>query len=275
MNAPAVELYRSKGVDLHCEPLEIALCAQHCNGGVAVDLWWQTELAGLFCVGEAAGTHGVRRPGGSALNAGQVGALRAAQYIAQAGLRAPADTAAFLRLAEPVVRRHRALAQEMLRGGDTCGELLRRAQARMSGAGGVLRSAEDLREALRQSREDLDQFSERVKVKTPAQLWTAYRLRDCLISQCVTLCAMLDYVQRGGLSRGSALYYTPQGTRPEGLEDAFRFQCGGGEWDGELQEVRYHNGACTAQWRPVHPLPEGGGVFETVWRRYRDDRNIF
>jgi succinate dehydrogenase/fumarate reductase flavoprotein subunit len=83
MNAPAIALYQQKGVDLGKEYLEIALCAQHCNGGVAVDLWWQSSVKGLFAVGECAGTHGISRPGGSALNAGQVGALRAAQYIAQ------------------------------------------------------------------------------------------------------------------------------------------------------------------------------------------------
>ena len=83
MNSPAIELYKSKGVDLTKEYLPIALCAQHCNGGIAVDLWWQSSVPGLFAVGECAGTHGISRPGGSALNAGQVGALRAAQYIAQ------------------------------------------------------------------------------------------------------------------------------------------------------------------------------------------------
>ncbi len=81
MNAPAIELYQSKGVDLYNEYLEIALCAQHNNGGIAVDAWWQTSVPGLFAVGECAGTHGIARPGGSALNAGQVGSLRAAQYI--------------------------------------------------------------------------------------------------------------------------------------------------------------------------------------------------
>ncbi len=83
MNAPAIKIFRDKGVDLSREYLEIALCAQHCNGGVAVDLWWQSSVRGLFAVGECAGTHGIARPGGSALNAGQVGGLRAAQYIAQ------------------------------------------------------------------------------------------------------------------------------------------------------------------------------------------------
>ncbi len=83
MNMPAIELYKSKGVDLYSEYLEIALCAQHNNGGVAVDCWWQSSVRGLFAVGECAGTHGIARPGGSALNAGQVGSLRAAQYISQ------------------------------------------------------------------------------------------------------------------------------------------------------------------------------------------------
>jgi succinate dehydrogenase / fumarate reductase, flavoprotein subunit len=83
MNAPAVDFYRSKGVDLATEPLEIALCAQHNNGGLGIDLWWQTNLAGFFAVGEAAASHGVYRPGGSALNAGQVGSTRAARFISR------------------------------------------------------------------------------------------------------------------------------------------------------------------------------------------------
>ena len=82
MNQPAVDFYRSRGVNLAAEPLEIALCAQHNNGGIAVNSWWHTQVEGLFAIGEAAGTHGVYRPGGTALNAGQVGALRCARYIA-------------------------------------------------------------------------------------------------------------------------------------------------------------------------------------------------
>ena len=85
MNAPAIELYRSKGLDITKDPLEIALCAQHNNGGLDVDLWWQTDVPGLFAAGEAAGTHGVYRPGGSALNSTQVGSLRAAEHIARKG----------------------------------------------------------------------------------------------------------------------------------------------------------------------------------------------
>ena len=82
MNEPAVSFYRDRGVDLSKEPLEIAVCVQHNNGGIATDANWETCVRGLFAIGELNGSHGVTRPGGSALNAGQVGALRAAQVLA-------------------------------------------------------------------------------------------------------------------------------------------------------------------------------------------------
>ena len=37
------------------EMLEISLCAQHNNGGLDIDLHWQTGVEGLFAVGEVAG----------------------------------------------------------------------------------------------------------------------------------------------------------------------------------------------------------------------------
>jgi len=80
----AIEIYRENGIDLRTEPLEIAVCAQHNNGGFAVNPWWESSVPHTFVIGEMAGTHGVKRPGGSALNAGQVGGLRAAEYIVNA-----------------------------------------------------------------------------------------------------------------------------------------------------------------------------------------------
>ncbi len=85
MNPGAIALYREHGIDLAGEPLEIALCAQHNNGGLAADAWWQSEnVAHLWPIGEVNGSHGLRRPGGAALNAGQVGAYRCAAAIAAA-----------------------------------------------------------------------------------------------------------------------------------------------------------------------------------------------
>ncbi|MBQ8092050.1 MAG: FAD-binding protein [Clostridia bacterium] len=93
MNAPAIDLYASHGIDMWKEPLEIRVCAQHHNGGIAVDADWQTDVPGLYVCGEAAGTFGYKRPGGSALNATQVGALRAAGHAMRNG-RQPREHAA-------------------------------------------------------------------------------------------------------------------------------------------------------------------------------------
>ncbi|GHT34111.1 FAD-binding protein [Planctomycetales bacterium] len=83
MNPQAIEMYKEHGIDLWNEPLEIAVCAQHNNGGLAGTVWWEsTNIKHLFPIGEVNGSHGVARPGGAALNAGQVGAFRAAEYIA-------------------------------------------------------------------------------------------------------------------------------------------------------------------------------------------------
>jgi succinate dehydrogenase/fumarate reductase flavoprotein subunit len=89
MNQPAFDLYMRQGIDLSEEYLEIAVCAQHNNGGLRGNIWWESNIKHLFPVGEVNGTHGVYRPGGSALNAGQVGGMRAALYISKKyGLRA-------------------------------------------------------------------------------------------------------------------------------------------------------------------------------------------
>ncbi len=82
MNPLAIDIYSEHGIDIRTEPLEINVCAQHHNGGFVVDKWWQSSIPHTFVIGEMAGTHGVKRPGGSALNAGQAGGLRAAEYIA-------------------------------------------------------------------------------------------------------------------------------------------------------------------------------------------------
>ncbi len=81
MNPLAIELYKDHGIDLSKELLEIRVCAQNHNGGIKVNCSWQTSIDNLFVIGEAAGTFGAYRPGGSALNSTQVSALRAASEI--------------------------------------------------------------------------------------------------------------------------------------------------------------------------------------------------
>ena len=81
MNPRAISLYLDHGIDIEKQPLRVAVCAQHNNGGVRIDSNWQTSIKGLYAVGEAAGSLGIFRPGGTALNSCQVGSMRAAEHI--------------------------------------------------------------------------------------------------------------------------------------------------------------------------------------------------
>lgn len=272
MNQPAIDLYAGKGVDLHTEMLEIALCAQHNNGGIAVDAWWRSSMEGLFVCGEAAGTHGIYRPGGSALNAGQVGSLRAAQYIAAKRQGEPMDEAAFLEAATPFVEKHEALRASLQSNAGGVAQMLLKARARMSAAGGAIRRADEIRQAMEETREDLKTLEQ--SAGCDCTLAEAYRLRDILICQQAYLAAMLDYAEQGFTTRGSALYYTEAGQLRPGLEELFRFRPTDGAQDGMIQEILFADDAWAVSYRPVRPMPQGGGFFENVWRGFRENQNI-
>ncbi len=273
MNAPAIELYRSKGVDITTQYLEIALCAQHHNGGIAVDLWWQTTVPGLFAAGECAGTHGITRPGGSALNAGQVGSLRAAQYIC--AHPRPVDSEAFSRCAREAVERHSQFCQKMLANGNTVAEATREAMAAMSHLGGAIRSAENLRTGIAKTADTLTHFAEKIGVDGTGTLYKAYKLRDLLTVQQAVLRAMLDYENTAERTRGSSLIYDQNGRLRPGLPEGFRLCAEGDCIAGQVQELRKVEGAYRITWRPVRPIPSDDDFFETVWRQYRENGNIY
>ncbi|MBD3256605.1 MAG: FAD-binding protein, partial [Candidatus Lokiarchaeota archaeon] len=83
MNEEAIKVFMRNRINLHKESIQIAVCNQHLNGGVSCNEWWESiNINHFFAIGEICGTHGIHRPGGAALNSGQVGGLRAALKIA-------------------------------------------------------------------------------------------------------------------------------------------------------------------------------------------------
>ncbi len=89
-------------------------------------------------VGEAAGTHGVCRPGGSALNAGQVGSERAARYIAAHAPVAPRPEQSLARCREQIAGAVR-LGLGALRGSSNLEEAAREAKQAMSRVAAAVR----------------------------------------------------------------------------------------------------------------------------------------
>ena len=274
MNAPAVSFYMDKGVDLSSEPLEIALCAQHNNGGLDIDCWWQTNIRGFFTAGEAAATHGVYRPGGSALNSGQVGSARAAQFIA-AKCTGEADETLNGTVIDQI--KHIVnLKEKLLSGnGSNINNIWDEATKKMSLFGGPIRDIEGIIRTRDEVKKQIVTFDETAKASGPAELKDAYRLREILISQYVYLEAMVDYAATGGKSRGSALFTDTNGIKPyEFLPDTFKFILDDGTRADEIRQAKYSNGSCEFVRRKVRPLPDDNDFFENIWRGYRENQNI-
>ena len=273
MNQPAIDFYQDKGVDLHTEPLEIALCAQHNNGGLSIDCWWQTNVHGFFAVGEVAASHGVYRPGGTALNAGQVGSTRAAQYIAA---RCQGEAPEFFEhVAAAALVEMGDLSANVWAHDGNVRALWQQAAENMSRCGAAIRDTEAIEAYAENVELQLAAFAETVRVSNRAQLAMAFRFRDMLMSQRAYLRAMIDYTAHNGKSRGSALYTDmKEGRKPyASLPDSFTFALDENEHP-LVQELWFEKGVCKTSWRAVRPIPEDDDFFENVWRSYRENGNI-
>lgn len=272
MNPPAVELFAGAGIDLARDRLEIALCAQHCNGGLGSDCWYESDLKHLFPIGEANGSHGVYRPGGAALNAGQVGALRAADRIAHGGPGLP-DLEAFAALAAPHLSWAEFFADRLLSRPAHTGNAraLRRQYAQcMSQNAAQVRTDEGLATAARALCAWQARFFDETRLASARELPDAFRNYDLLITQRAMVAAMREYLARGGRSRGGYLVGDPDGRLPAGLtEERFRFSLDDGALAAQVQELTWRDDPPIVRWRPVRPIPERAHWFEQVWAAYR------
>lgn len=275
MNNPAILFYQDKGVDLNTEPLEISLCAQHNNGGLEINCWWESNIKNFFVVGEAAGSHGVYRPGGSALNAGQVGSTRAATYIAKKYSSSTQDEKKFKEIAKKALEDITEIAKATLSSEENVFTLRDKLTSAMSNCGGAIRDREAIVELISSIDSHIKHFNEEVKYSKPTALKHVFRLRDTLLTQKCYLESMLNYASEKGKSRGSALYTDYTGFKPySSLPNTFTFSLDDGAKDSLIQEMLYKDGKCSFNWRPVRPLPKNDDFFENVWRSYRENGNI-
>ena len=168
-----------------------------------------------------------------------------------------------------------ALARRALQPQGNVRALWAQAARRMSECGAAIRDGGAIAVYLAEVKAQLASFERNVTASEAAELRWVYRLRDMLISQYAYLAAMLDYMQQGGKSRGSALYTDPAGKKPYAqLPDAFTFVLDDGSRGGRVQEMLYRDGACVFEWRPVRPIPKDDDFFENVWREYRETGNV-
>jgi succinate dehydrogenase/fumarate reductase flavoprotein subunit len=273
MNPGAIELYKDHGIDVTTEPLEIAVCAQHNNGGLAGNLWWEsTNMKHLFPVGEVNGSHGVYRPGGSALNSGQVGGFRVADYIAARYNTWTSKPESFLVAATgavkeiaPLLGQHAATDWKAERG-----EL----QKRMSRAAAPIRSKDELKMAQTDAWAQWKRLSSAgCGGTTPSDVREALRNRQLCFAHAVYIEAVLFAIESGVGSRGSCIVLDPDGQRAHGKLDAAQWSFAAEDTsfrDKVLETIASLDDKVVSSWVPRRAMTESDAWFETAWAAYRN-----
>lgn len=224
MNPLSIELYRRYKVDIAAAPLEFAVNHQHMNGGIAVDIWGRSSLAGCYAIGEAAGTHGVTRPGGAALNAGQVFGTRVAEHIASLGaLPVPSGVTGGGQAVDEIT----ALLQPD--SPLTAQSLRDSVQARMSDKAGILCTPETVAEALAEARAlNADIRARGIAPDREAEVARLIQRQQMALASEAVLTALDHYIRQGGGSRGARAICDAQGeSLPQvasGPLEQFRFR---------------------------------------------------
>ena len=273
MNPSAIELYRDHGIDISKEPLEIAVCAQHNNGGLAGNVWWEsTNIAHLFPIGEVNGSHGAYRPGGSALNAGQVGGFRAAEFIANRYREWTAYESEVKNSLSLVVARIKKYLH-CCRSAEVAWQRERdEFQSRMSRAGAQIRSVHRLDESVEEAWVQYRRLeSLGCTFEDSAGKIEALRNRHLCFSHAVYLEAIQYALSSGVGSRGSSLVLDEEGILVhEALGDSWRFKPEDVTFrERVLETVADPSGGVGNEWVPRRPLPRSEAWFETDWARFR------
>ena len=266
LNAPAIELYRKHKIDLSKEPLEIAVCAQHNNGGLAGNVWWESvNLKHLFPVGEVNGSHGVTRPGGTALNAGQVGAFRASEFIAAKYRENTFPETEFDAAAEKVLAVLNALRSVPAKL--DWREERAALQHRMSESGAFVRSSGKVVEALDGVyRQFASLNADGLGCLDAQSLAENLRNRQLCTAQIFYLESILMQIDYIG-SRGGSIVLSEKGSPIHpALNEKWRMAEEKTSFRRQIMMCGYGaNGYPEISWCDCHPIPETDGWFETVW----------
>jgi succinate dehydrogenase/fumarate reductase flavoprotein subunit len=272
MNQPAIDIYKEHNIDLWKEPLEIAVCAQHNNGGFAVNHWWESSIKRTFVVGEMAGTHGVKRPGGAALNSGQVGSLRAAEFIANAyGAGLPSKSSAAKEIktqAGELVEKFAGFGQSK---GRNAKDIIDEIQQRMTASAGHIHEIKDSRNALNQAIALVSRIKqEGIALKSTKDIPSAIRAEHLALASVAYLKAIVSLIEQGSGSRGSHLVLSPDGVGIAGTE--FRFKPENTDLRNSILRVEYdpkQPDLFRCENTTPRPIPAERKAFEPAWKDYR------
>ena len=262
MNPRAISLYLDHGIDITAQPLRVAVCAQHNNGGVRIDSNWQTGIKGLYAVGEAAGSLGIFRPGGTALNSCQVGSMRAAEHIVYKSDNTV--SASFDRILNCAVNEADGIISATRAGASTLNDMRARYGKRMSRSFAFLRDIPAMNEAVGLIERDITEFEHDNRWSDYSEIPALFKNLDIIRMQEAVAAAILYTAEHFG-SRGSG--FVLNGTafmdRMPISEDA--------SGRGQVVTVR-KQGDIEIKCVDVKPIPDRELWFEKVWNKFNEIR---
>jgi len=271
LNPLAIKVFEDHDIDLKSEAIEVHVATQHCNGGFTGDVNWEsTSIRGLYPVGEANGSHGQHRPGGSALNAGQVGGLRVARHIARGrALSSPVDLLAIKRAAreqlEPLLARFQAGGKAEVKDTLDVHVMLAEIGHRMNTAGGIVRSRDGLRRARDAARELVSRFEAVIMVNDIEKIYEYIAARDAAITHYVILAAMLEQLTN---EPGIHPCYVESSRDGEPMQALLARQSNilgtASGQSNRILETRVHGLEVVHSWVRTRPVPDVVDQFEAI-----------
>lgn len=275
LNKLAIDIYKNNHIDLEMEPLEIDVCAQHNNGGLSGDIWWEsTNISHLYPIGEVNGSHGVSRPGGSALNAGQVGALRAATRIVGYGKQKPLNISDCETQLKDIILQvenyNKNSDNDLSKAKKIIDEQLRELQLRMSRFAGPIRDYKFVCMALTQAKKQQEIVFNMQGIPN-VYLPKVLKLRHMVLAQVWYLFAIKTYLEKGGGSRGSYLVVSKKGKVPHTLLDNYRMIAENKSLRSFVHVVGTNElNELESKWIPCRAVPSESFWFERVWREFKE-----
>lgn len=255
MNPKAYDLYMDHNIDLAKEPLEIAVCAQHNNGGADVDINYQTNIRGIFAAGECACTLGIIRPGGTALNSSQVAGIRIAEYLAKQKNDYSPASPNDIEYAEI-----RSFIQSS-QGTSSIRAFRSQMQSIMTSHFAFMRDMVAMKEMLSVYYEAYNNITRKNCWERLTEIPSLFKNRDMLITQLAYGESILHTGILAG-SRGGALVIENDAELPENTD-----------YRSQKILTEYKNGATSITKRPIRPIPINRDLwFEKVWKKHLENK---
>lgn len=218
-----------------------------------------------------AGTHGVTRPGGAALNAGQVFAVRLARFIGCTQKRSVNGDIAQL-AASPLSTVKEIITQALANeNGMALAAVKEKIQARMSDYAGFICHADKVRHANRDALL-LSEFVQQngLSIRHVGEIAELFMWRHMALTSAAVLTQLTHYIDAGGGSRGARMVIDPQGkclpqTRRGAIEE-WRFRSELAEDKNYKLTIQYSQGFFITEVKSLREQPRINGIyFEKNW----------